>query len=323
LLLFADRALYASKKAALSMPVVFDPEWDRIAGDLAKAELAVGAQSPAAATIEFDNKRRLAADFADALGDGQLTLDYQPIFHRVSGRVIAFEALARWTDPVRPVSPADLITAAEEFGYIGRLTDCVLAGACREATCWPEHIKVSVNLSPLNLHDPSLVQNVEQILANVGLAPSRLILELTEGTIIEWSEPVRTRLRMLSSLGIEVWIDDFGAGYANFAYLQHLPCNLIKIDRGFLAPSVRRRELLAGMIAFARSCGLRVAVEGVETQEHRGLLDDLGCDYLQGFLLARPMPPDEINTSLRPELPFDEGAPLAPAMRARSAQKIA
>jgi diguanylate cyclase (GGDEF)-like protein len=313
LLLVADRALYASKKAALSMPVVFDPEWDSIAGDVTQPSVLVGAQSPAAAPVDLDPKRRLAADLAEALRDEQLSLHYQPIYDRASGRIVAFEALARWTDPVRgPVSPVDFVAAAEEFGYIGLLTDCVLAGACREATRWPEHVKVSVNLSPLNLHDPSLVATVEQILGNAGLAPSRLVLELTEGTVIEWSEPVTMRLQMLTALGIEVWIDDFGAGYANFAYLQHLPCNVIKIDRGFLAPSLRRRELLAGMIAFARSCGLRVAVEGVETQEHRDLLDDLGCDYLQGFLLARPMPPDRIDMSLDRQLPFDEGAPLAP-----------
>jgi diguanylate cyclase (GGDEF)-like protein len=322
LLLFADRALYVSKKAALSMPVMFDPEWDRSAGDLTSAA-AVNEQSPAAAPDDSDRKRRLATDLVTALRVNQLTLHYQPIFDRASSRIIAFEALARWTDPVRgPVSPVDFVAAAEEFGCIGQLTDYVLAGACREATRWPEQIKLSVNLSPLNLHDPSIVAKLEQILANAGLAPSRLILELTEGTIIECAEPVTTRLHMLAALGIEVWIDDFGARYANCAYLQHLPCDLIKIDRCFLAPSLRRRQLLAGMIAFARSCGLRVAVKGVETQEHRDLLDDFGCDYLQGFLLARPMPPDQIAMSLGPELPFDEGAPLAPAMRVRSAQNM-
>ena len=321
LLLFADRALYASKKAALSTPVMFDPEWDRVAGDLTQTAVSVDAQSQAAAPVDFDRARRIAAGLAEVLRDDLLTLNFQPIFHPASGRIIAFEALARWTDPARgPVAPADFVAAAEEFGYIGQLTDHVLAGACREATRWPEHIKVSVNLSPLNLYNPSLVANVEQILGNAGLAPSRLILELTEGTIIEWSEPVRIRLRELASLGIEVWIDDFGAGYANFAYLRHLPCNVIKIDRGFLARSPRRRELLAGMIAFARCCGLGVAMEGVETQEDRDLLDDLGCDYLQGFHLARPMPADQIDMSGDPELPFDEGAPLAPAMRVRSAQ---
>jgi diguanylate cyclase (GGDEF)-like protein len=323
LLLFADRALYVSKRAALSMPVVFDPEWDAMPGGVTQAVLSTGAQSPAAAPVDFDGKRRLAADLAEALRDGLLTLHYQPIIDRASGGVIAFEALARWTDPVRgPVSPADFVAAAEEFGVIGQLTECVLASACREATRWPEHIKVSVNLSPLSLHDPSLVAKVEQILGNTGLARSRLILELTEGTIIEWSEPVTTRLHLLASLGIEVWIDDFGAGYANFAYVQHLPCHVIKIDRGFLAPSLKRRELLAGMIAFARSCGLRVAVEGVETQEHRDLLDDLGCDLLQGFLLARPMPAEQIETFLGLQLPFHDSAPLAPTLRVRSAQRL-
>jgi diguanylate cyclase (GGDEF)-like protein len=318
LLLFADRALYASKKAALSMPVAFDPGWDGVPDDVAQPAVLIEARSAARVLVDRDHKRRLAADLAAALHEDRLTLHYQPIFDRVSGRIIAFEALARWTDPVRgPVSPADFVAAAEEFGHIDHLTEYVLASACREATRWTEDIKVSVNLSPLNLYDPSLVVRVEQILRNAGLAPSRLVLELTEGTIIEWSEPIVARLHMLNASGIELWIDDFGTGYANFAHLQHLPCGVIKIDRSFLAQSPRRRELLVGMMAFARSCGLRVAVEGVETQEHHDLLAEVGCDYLQGFLLARPMPADQIEMFLGLDLPFHEGAPLAPFIGAR------
>jgi diguanylate cyclase (GGDEF)-like protein len=324
LLLSADRALYASKKAARSTPVVFDPEWDRSPDDAARSAISIDAQSPAAAPLDLDQRRRLAADLAAALHQNRLTLHYQPIFDRTTGCIVAFEALARWTDPVQgPVAPAEFVAAAEEFGHIGQLTDCVLAGACQEAMRWAEHIKVSVNLSPLNLHDPSLVAKVEQILKTTGLAPSRLVLELTERTIIAWSEPIAARLHTLNARGIEFWIDDFGAGYANFAYLQHLPCSVIKIDGSFLAPSLRRRELLAGMMALARSCGLRVVVEGIETQEQRDLVTEIGCDYLQGFLLARPVPADQIDMSGGLQLPFHDGAPLAPRISVRSARNTA
>jgi diguanylate cyclase (GGDEF)-like protein len=323
LLLCADRALYVSKKAAHSTPVMFDPAWDSAPEAALQPAAADQKPSRGEGPVDLERRRRLASDLVAALREGRLTLHYQPILEIASGRIVAFEALARWTDPARgAVSPADFVAAAEEFGHIGELTDWVLASACREAARWDQSIKVSVNLSPLSLDEPSLVARIERLVGDAGLAPSRLVLEFTEGTIIEWSEPVISRLHMLCALGIELWIDDFGAGYANFAYLQHLPCNVIKIDRSFLAPSRKRRELLAGMFAFARSCGLRVAVEGVETAEHRDLLLELGCDYLQGYLLARPLPPDQLSMSVSADLPFHDGAPLAPEIGVRSAPAL-
>jgi diguanylate cyclase (GGDEF)-like protein len=309
LLLLADKALYVSKNARQSIPVLFDPAWEGMS-DWIKHP-AVPARQPSLpvdpATVDPD--RDLATDLVDALRDRSLHLNYQPIFDAASGRPIVFEALARWTDPVRgAVSPSDFIRVAEEFGLIGPLTNWVLSTACREATHWNRQFQISVNLSPLNLRDPSFVASVERILKETGLAPSRLVLELTEGSIMEWSDAVRDRLGRLRAMGVELWIDDFGAGYANFAYLQHLSCNVIKIDRSFLAQSSKRRELLAGMISFARSCGLRVAVEGVESDEHHDLLTELGCDLLQGFLFARPLPADQIRTLFGLDLPHRSNA---------------
>jgi len=146
-----------------------------------------------------------------------------------------------------------------------------------------------------------------------GLAPSRLVLELTESSIIDRSEEVTAGLSALRAMGVGLWLDDFGAGYANLEYLQHLACDVVKIDRSFLARYDKRSELLGGIISLVKACGFLVAVEGVETLEHRELLSELGCDLLQGFLLARPMPAEQLRSSFGLDLPFHEGASIVPA----------
>jgi EAL domain-containing protein (putative c-di-GMP-specific phosphodiesterase class I) len=116
----------------------------------------------------------------------------------------------------------------------------------------------------------------------------------------------------LSAIGVEIWLDDFGSGCANFEYLQYLPCHVVKIDRSFLAEYEKRRELLGGMINLAHACGLKVVAEGVETAEHQSLLQSLGCDLLQGFLLARPLPPDQLKAVLGRSLPYHESRSIVP-----------
>jgi EAL domain-containing protein (putative c-di-GMP-specific phosphodiesterase class I) len=170
-----------------------------------------------------------------------------------------------------------------------------LLHACEEAAAWPDAVQVSINLSPLNLSQPSLVATVTRVLGDTGLAPQRLILELTEGLLLEQSNTVRNALVGLKDLGVELWLDDFGAGHANLGYLQRLSCNVVKIDRGFLDQHDKRRELLGGMISLAQACGLRVLAEGVETIEHDALLKELGCDLLQGYFLARPMSAESVR----------------------------
>jgi EAL domain-containing protein (putative c-di-GMP-specific phosphodiesterase class I) len=240
----------------------------------------------------------LANDLRVAMHAGHLHLNYQPIYDTRTRRLIACEALLRWNDPVRGnVSPIDFIPAAEDSGFIGPLTEWVLLHACEEATAWPESVQVSINLSPLNLNEPALVATITRILNSTGLSPRRLVLELTEGLLLERSNNVRETLLGLKAVGVELWIDDFGSGHANLSYLRQLSCNVVKVDRSFLEEHDRRRELLSGMISLAQACGLRVAVEGVETTEHDELLQELGCDLLQGFLLARPMTSDTLRAS--------------------------
>jgi diguanylate cyclase (GGDEF)-like protein len=308
LMLLADKALYAAKHSGLGIPRVYDDDLERPAA-ASPGETPVNrkGRSLSPAIEELRKVAALANDLRAALHDGHIHLCYQPIYDSMTRRPIAFEALARWTDPVRgSVSPAEFIPAAEESGFIGPLTEWVLLNACREAVSWREPVQVSVNLSPLNLSQPSLVATIERILAKTGLPANRLVLELTEGILLESSVTIQDCLRGLKELGVALWLDDFGAGYANLGYLHRLSCDVVKIDRSFLAQHEKQRAILGGMITLAQACGLRVVVEGVETADHHLLLQELGCDLLQGFLFARPMPPEQIDASLDliAELPF-------------------
>ena len=293
LLSHADKALYAAKSAGLGIPRLYD---DHLKNETASSRSPLGRKRREASGL-LRQAANLANDLRAAMHAGHLYLNYQPIYDTCTRRLIACEALLRWNDPTRGnVSPLEFIPSAEDSGLIGPLTEWVLLHACKEAAAWPDPVQVSVNLSPLNLGQPSLVTTVTRVLSDTGLAPQRLILELTEGLLLERSNTVRNALLGLKDLGVELWIDDFGAGHANLSYLQRLTCNVVKIDRGFLDQHDKRRELLGGMISLAQSCGLRVLAEGVETIEHDALLKELGCDLLQGYLLARPMSAESLRT---------------------------
>jgi diguanylate cyclase (GGDEF)-like protein len=295
LLSHADKALYAAKSAGLGIPRLYD---DHLKSETAPSRSPLGKKRRESSGLQaLRQAANLANDLRAAMHAGHLYLNYQPIYDTCTRRLIACEALLRWNDPVRGnVSPLEFIPIAEDSGLIGPLTEWVLLHACKEAAGWPDPVQLSVNLSPLNLGQPSLVTTVTRVLSDTGLAPQRLILELTEGLLLERSNIVRSALLGLKDLGVELWIDDFGAGHANLSYLQRLTCNVVKIDRGFLDQHDKRRELLGGMISLAQSCGLRVLAEGVETSEHDALLKELGCDLLQGYLLARPMSAESLRT---------------------------
>ncbi len=295
LLSHADKALYAAKSAGLGIPRLYD---DHLKSETASSRSPLGKKRRESSGLQaLRQTANLANDLRAAMHAGHLYLNYQPIYDTCTRRLIACEALLRWNDPTRGnVSPLEFIPIAEDSGLIGPLTEWVLLHACKEAAAWPDPVQLSVNLSPLNLSQPSLVTTVTRVLSDTGLAPQRLILELTEGLLLERSNTVRNALLGLKDLGVELWIDDFGAGHANLSYLQRLTCNVVKIDRGFLDQHDKRRELLGGMISLAQSCGLRVLAEGVETIEHDALLKELGCDLLQGYLLARPMSAESLRT---------------------------
>jgi diguanylate cyclase (GGDEF)-like protein len=314
LMLLADRALYAAKHSRLGVPRLYGAELEGTV--IASSQGTPGRRKGRSLPLvleDLSETAQFANDLRTALHDGHVHLYYQPIYDSLTRRPMAFEALARWIDPVSGnISPAEFIPAAERSGMIGPLTEWVLLTACKEASRWREPLQVSVNLSPLNLSQASLVRSVERILTKTGLPANRLVLELTEGVLLEHSDIIEDCLRGLKQLGVGLWLDDFGSGYANIGYLRRISCDVVKIDRSFLAQHEKRRALLSGTIALAQGCGLRVAVEGVETADHHLLLQELGCDLLQGFLFARPMPPEQIDAALGSvaELPFHDGVPI-------------
>jgi diguanylate cyclase (GGDEF)-like protein len=299
LLSLADKALYAAKSAGLGIPRLYDDQLKSETKTTSSPSPLGKKRRESSGLQALRHAANLANDLRVAMHAGHLHLNYQPIYDTSTRRLIACEALLRWNDPTRGnVPPLEFIPVAEDAGLIGPLTEWVLLHACQEAVNWSDSVQVSVNLSPLNLSQPSLVTTVARILGDTGLAPQRLVLELTEGLLLERSATVQDALLGLKDLGVELWIDDFGAGHANLGYLQRLSCNVVKIDRSFLDQHDKRRELLGGMISLAQSCGLRVLAEGVETSEHDALLKELGCDLLQGYLLARPMSAESLRALL-------------------------
>lgn len=260
--------------------------------------------------VEFDRTQKtaprseaaLTTRLSRAIAANALDVHFQPILRADTQRIIAFEALARWTDPaLGAVSPGRFIPAAEASSLIGRLGALVLRKACGQVATWRQSgypdMRVSVNVSPAQLWHMDLAGAVRSNLKSFGLDPGALILELTESIFLEHED--RTMLRLLNeldSLGVELALDDFGTGFASMAYLRELPFRKLKIDRCFVdgtSGSSSAERLLSGMIGMAQALEMDVVAEGVERREDAILLDKLNCDAMQGFLFARPLPENE------------------------------
>ncbi|WP_273888018.1 putative bifunctional diguanylate cyclase/phosphodiesterase [Rubrobacter naiadicus] len=238
---------------------------------------------------------RLENDLRRAVERGEFYVRYQPIVSLRSGAVVGFEALARWRHPERgEVSPAKFIPLAEETGLISRISDAVLREACRDAKTWlerfPEHrpLTVSVNLSAVQLSQPSLAAQVAEALSESGLESHHLRLEVTESAIMLGAEPAARSLR---KLGARIHIDDFGTGYSSLGVLQRLPADALKIDRAFVenVGSADGAQIVQTITTLAHSLGMDVIAEGVETGEQLERLRRAGCDYAQGFFFSKPV----------------------------------
>lgn len=236
-----------------------------------------------------------------ALSANELELHYQPIVAANGGRVVGVEALLRWTHATRgPIGPAVFIPVAEQMGLMDALGAFVLRRALSEAKRWPD-LYVAVNLSPLQVRDASIVELVSSALAESGVAPSRLMLEITEGVLIDNPDEMVKRIEDLHALGVRIALDDFGSGYSNLGYLQRFPLDKLKIDRSFvvaLGTSSNGGVIIQAIVALGRALGLSVLVEGVETEQQRVLLRLAGCDEMQGFLFAKPAPAKAIDRLL-------------------------
>jgi EAL domain-containing protein (putative c-di-GMP-specific phosphodiesterase class I) len=239
-----------------------------------------------------DSAQGIEADLRLAIDGDQLRLHYQPLFD-AAGVLVGFEALARWTHPERgEISPSEFIPAAEECGLILPLSEQLLRRACAEAAGWTNPLRVAVNISPLQFRHGDLPGLIETVLAETGLEPERLELEVTEGVMITDFDRTMLVLHRIKALGVRIALDDFGTGYSSLSYLHVFPLTTLKIDRSFVANLGVASEAAAiarAVISLGHALGIEVVAEGVETREQFDFLVDEGCNYLQGFLLGRPM----------------------------------
>jgi predicted signal transduction protein with EAL and GGDEF domain len=237
-----------------------------------------------------------------AISANELEVHYQPIVSSQGGRMVGVEALLRWTHATRgAIQPTTFIPIAEQMGLMDTIGAFVLHRTLQDARQWPDDLYVAVNLSPLQVRDRSIVDMVRSALAESGVAPSRLVLEITEGVLIHDPDEMVKRINDLHALGVRVALDDFGSGYSNLAYLQRFPLDKLKIDRSFVAALGRSSNdgvIIQAIVALGRALGLSVLVEGVETEHQRVLLRLAGCDEMQGFLFARPAPAKAIDKLL-------------------------
>ena len=291
----ADLALYRAKGAGKACAARFE------------AAMHVAARR----RLETEGELRRAIE-----GDrsaGELVIYYQPLARLSTGRMTGFEALVRWMHPTRGMlEPLDFISLAEETGLIVPLGRWVLNEACRQTREWQERygplhsatggsLRVGVNLSGRHLSQPELLQDVSAALRNSGLAPTDLVLELTESMLVHDNRATLERLDALKGLGVRLAIDDFGTGYSSLAYLERFPVDSLKMDRSFIAGLGRESSnspLAEAVIGLGRILGLRVVAEGIETAEQWDVLRRLGCSLGQGFYLSRPVPPADFERLL-------------------------
>jgi diguanylate cyclase (GGDEF)-like protein len=276
----ADLALRAAAKKGPGAIVMFDLSID---------------------TISMDQKF-IHRELPRAISANELELHYQPIVASQGGRMVGVEALLRWTHPTRgAIPPATFIPVAEQMGLMDTIGAFVLRRALQEAKRWPHDLYVAVNLSPLQVRDRTIVDIVRSALSESMVAPSRLVLEITEGVLIDDPDEMVKRIKDLHSLGVRVALDDFGSGYSNLGYLQRFPLDKLKIDKSFVAALDRSANggvIIQAIVALGRALGLSVLVEGVETEHQRVLLRLAGCDEMQGFLFAKPAPAQAIDRLL-------------------------
>ena len=281
----ADQAMYLSKTRGRNQFSYFTPALEQAA----------------------QRRMHMISQLRQALALGQLQLHFQPIVDMASGRIHKAEALIRWNHPVLgAVSPVEFIPLAEETGLIVPIGDWVFDEAVRWVKRWRETrdpaFQVSVNKSPVQFQrEKGSAGTWRDKLHEQGLPGNCVTMEITEGLLIDANTDVQAILKACREAGIEVAIDDFGTGYSSLAYLKRFDIDYVKIDRSFisnLAPGSSDLALTQAIIAMAHALKLKVVAEGVETKVQRDLLKQAGCDYAQGYLFARPMPPDELEKLL-------------------------
>ncbi len=272
----ADLALYRSKDAGGGVFHTYEPQLH----------------------VKAEERRVLEMALRQALEKGEMHLEYQPVVAAGTGALTGFEALLRWTHPeLGVISPAKFVPLAEDARLIVPMGEWVLRQACDEAARWPSPTRVAVNVSPEQLHNPAFVSVVASALANSGLPPERLELEVTEGVFMREGTVAVQVLERVLDLGVRLSLDDFGTGYSSLGYLARTRFSTIKVDRSFVQGASKGLKepiaIIRAVVALAQSLGMATTAEGVETEEEHRLVQDLGCTKVQGYYFGRPLPVSE------------------------------
>jgi diguanylate cyclase (GGDEF)-like protein len=277
----ADLALYAAKAQGRGRYIRFETGMDSLA----------------------ESRRELELDLRTALGRDEMRLHYQPLINLTSGEPSGYEALVRWEHHARgTVMPSDFIPIAEETGMVIKIGEWVIRRALQEASKWPDHLSVAVNLSPAQMRSTNLLPTIIHALAQSGVAAHRLELEITESVLMNDSEANIAVLHKLSALGIRIALDDFGTGFSSLNYLRSFPFNKIKIDRCFISEIDSRedcRAIVRSIVSLANNLGMTTTAEGVERQSQLDTLRVEGCTEVQGFLFSKAVSSAELS-DLRP-----------------------
>ncbi|MGN6703415.1 MAG: putative bifunctional diguanylate cyclase/phosphodiesterase, partial [Burkholderiaceae bacterium] len=281
----ADLAMYDAKAAGAAQYRRYRPEMNARAVD----------------RLTRENSLRLAVE------RGELVMHYQPRLDIARNELVGVEALLRWDHPDKGLMmPSHFIGLAEETGLIDAIGEWVLGIACRQLKCWQNAglspIRMSVNISAIQLRSDATVDVIARALGASGLDPSCLELEITESSLMQNLDAVQERLESIRKLGVHLSIDDFGTGYSSLSYLKQLPIDTLKIDKSFVRDVTQNPDdaaIVGVTIAMAHSMGLRVVAEGVTAVEQMRFLESCGCDEVQGYLLCQPLPADEAESFFR------------------------
>ncbi len=244
--------------------------------------------------VELQLRRDLESDLRDAVVRGNFALHYQPQYDLETNELVGYEALVRWPHPTKGfIHPGEFIMLAEETGLIIPLGEWILRRACIDAQIWPENIKIAVNLSPAQFMKNDVAGLVKRVVAETGISPFRLELEITESLLLQNTDYIIEQLTSIRSLGITIAMDDFGTGYSSLSYLSRFPFDKIKIDQAFVQTLDTDSSVVAivnSIVSLGRTLSMTVIAEGVETQEQADILRKAGCRLVQGYLYGKPMP---------------------------------
>ena len=290
----ADIALYEAKDAGRDRAVLFSEDMAR----------------------QVERRRAIELDLRAAIETDMLCLNYQPIVSSTSGEIVGLEALLRWRHPVYgDMSPADFIPIAENAGLLPELGEWVLSHAMEDSRRWP-HLEIALNLSPVQFRHVDLETTLRRLVKAHGVEPSRFVLEITEGVLLEATDHTNAILEALHSIGFKIALDDFGTGYSSLAYLCNFRFNKIKIDRSFVRRISRvdiSRTIVRSVVSIGRGLGMDIVAEGVETEFEAMMMTKLGCTELQGYYFSRPVDADRMTdllASYQPRRPVSALTPV-------------